>query len=305
MRILKSSGRAFMTLLLACAMLAAPGEAASRKKLTPADRPMRVVVVRNNIPGCEPLCPQWISAEGRITAKTPAAFRTALAKAHEKRLPVIISSLGGDVDAAIAIGELIRANRLDVVVGWTYFADCQPYRTDCALPEAHKGIFRGIAMSGRGFCFSACSFVLAGGERRLWSTGASLGVHQISRTITRQRIRYLERYVIMNGRKKVLSRKMVSRKPMASLVSTELDKRLRRKVAAYFARMGIDAALFALFDTAPPASMHMLSPAEALSTKLVTARISAVSLVEGSLCKTDPPADNCVFFEDQRATVAP
>ncbi|TIT97889.1 MAG: hypothetical protein E5W55_07925, partial [Mesorhizobium sp.] len=33
---------------------------------------MRFAVVRSSAPGCEPNCPEWISAEGTIEAGTPA-----------------------------------------------------------------------------------------------------------------------------------------------------------------------------------------------------------------------------------------
>ncbi|TIV22294.1 MAG: hypothetical protein E5V90_34440, partial [Mesorhizobium sp.] len=39
---------------------------------------MRFVVVRSSATGCEPNCPEWISAEGTIEAGTPALFRRLL-----------------------------------------------------------------------------------------------------------------------------------------------------------------------------------------------------------------------------------
>ena len=55
----------------------------SARRETPTyDLPMRVVIVRNVADGCEPLCPQWISAEGQITAQSPAVFKKALANSE-------------------------------------------------------------------------------------------------------------------------------------------------------------------------------------------------------------------------------
>src|SRR4026207_2379666 len=100
--------------MLAPASATFPADAATRKEKAAEpehfafDLPMRVVIVRNNVGKCEPLCPQWISAEGQITANTPSVFNKALAAPGDQNLPVIISSPGGDVEAALAIGEIIR-----------------------------------------------------------------------------------------------------------------------------------------------------------------------------------------------------
>jgi hypothetical protein len=293
---------ALLAAVLAVILPATASDAAAKKTAKPKERPayelpMRVVIVRNNVPGCEPLCPQWISAEGQITAKTPAVFRMAVAQAKGLHLPIVVSSTGGDVDAALVIGKMIRERKLDVVVGWTYFANCAPHQKDCVLPKAQKGVYRGIALSHQGFCVSACSFILASGENRLLGEGAFVGVHQISRTITREKVRYYESYRIVNGKKEILSRKIVSRKPMKSYVSTELDKRLKKKIISYFKTMGVDGSLFAMFDKAPPSSMYMLRPQEARQTKLITGVTSAVELVASSRCAAEPPADNCILIE--------
>jgi hypothetical protein len=300
MKAFSSGVLALLAVLLVVILPGAQSYAATKKKETPAyELPMRVVIVRKNIPGCEPLCSQWISAEGQITEKTPAVFRKTLAKAKALHLPIVVSSSGGDVDAALVIGKMIREQQLDVVVGWTYFAGCEPYRPDCALPKAQKGVYRGIAISNQGFCVSACSFILASGEKRLLGEGAFVGVHQISRTVTREKVRYFERYRLVNGKKEILSRKIVSRTPMKSIVSTKLDRRLEKKIASYFKTMGIDGSLFAMFNKAPPTSMYMLALDEARSTKLITGVVSAVDLVASKECTKAPPAQNCVLLESQ------
>ncbi|MGE3874481.1 MAG: hypothetical protein AB7F74_16150 [Parvibaculaceae bacterium] len=297
---------ALLAFMLAAALPNSPADAAKKKQETPAyDQPMRVVIVRSVMAGCASLCPQWISAEGQITAKSPAVFKKALAKAKDLRLPVVVTSTGGEVDAALKIGEMIREHHLDVAVGWTYFGGCAPYQTNCKLPKEQKGVYRGIVMSGQGFCVSACAFILAAGEKRFMGQGTAVGVHQISRTITQEKVRYYERYRIVGGKKQVLSRKIVSRKPMKSYVSTKLDRRLEKKLNAFFAKMGVDKSLLALFNKAPPTAMYILTATEAQNTRLVTDLTSAVDLVVSSRCKTDPPADNCVLVEDQHAAATP
>ncbi len=290
--------------LTALALLAGAGEAATKKKPKkveperPAfDLPMRVVVVRNNIGKCEPTCPQWISAEGQITAGSPAVFKKTLASLGDQKLPVVITSPGGDVDAALAIGELIRKSHLDVAVGGTYFGGCAPHKKACKLPKEQKGVYRGIVIGGQGFCVSACPLILAAGEHRFGGPGTYIGVHQISRTISREQVRYLERYRIVNGKKLIMSRKIVSRKPMKSYVSTKLDKRLEKKLIAYLKRTGVDNSLLALFGRAPPSSMYQMTEKELSTTRLVTDAKSSADLAQSSLCTATPPAGNCVPLE--------
>ncbi len=87
---------------------------------------MRFVVVRSNAPGCEPTCPEWISAEGTIEAGTPALFKRTLKTLGGRKLPIVVNSPGGNVDAALTLGRMIRKNKLDIAVGKTWFVGCWP-----------------------------------------------------------------------------------------------------------------------------------------------------------------------------------
>jgi hypothetical protein len=307
MKSLTSVVLALVTIVLGVGLSVGSADAAKKKKQeTPAyDLPMRVVIVRSAMGGCEPSCPQWISAEGQITSKTPAVFKKTLAKAKDLKLPVVVTSTGGDVDAALKIGEMIRANHLDVAVGWTYFGGCAPHQKDCKPPKEQKSVYRGHVMPGHGFCVSACAFILAAGDKRYMGEGSLVGVHQISRTITREKVSYYERYRIVKGKKQILSRKVVSRKPVKSYVSTELDRRLEKKLNGFFTKMDVDKSLLGLFNKAPPTSMYMLTRLEAKNTKLVTDHTSAADLVAVSRCKSDPPAANCVLIEGELAAAKP
>lgn len=292
---------ALTALLTAALLFAGSGEAATKKKQKKPepeqsiyDQPLRVVVVRNIIGNCEPNCPQWISAEGQITAKSPAVFKKALAKIGDQKLPVVITSPGGDLDAALAIGDMIRKRGLDVAVGGTHFGGCAPYQKSCKLPKEQKGVYRGFVVTNQGFCVSACPMILAAGTHRFGTGENYIGVHKISRVITREKVRYLERYLIVNGKKKVVSRKIVSRKPMKSQISTKLDKRLEKKLIAYLKKMGVEPKLLALFDRAPPSSMYRLMGDELRTTKLVTDVTPSADLALVARCLTAPPAGNCV-----------
>lgn len=294
--------------LIMVAMLLAFGAAqgaskTKKKQAAPPQVPvMSVVIVQSNLPNCAPLCPQWISAEGQITEKTPALFRKVLAKTGKQMLPVIVSSPGGDVEAALAIGEILRARHAEVVIGWTYFADCAPAAKDCKLKKEAKGIYRGLAMGWNAYCMSACSFILASGEKRVLPTGGYLGVHQISQRVSQEKVYYRENYKIVNGKKKVISRKVVSRKPYKSYTTTRLGKADNRKIANYLDKMGVNRKqVLALFEMASPSEIHLLSNDEAKGTRLVTDFVTAVDLMPLSLCNSNPPAPNCV---DAQSAVA-
>lgn len=260
----------------------------------PVSPAMAFAIVRSGIVGCEPNCPQWISAEGQIMPGSASQFRKILKQAGKLRLPVVITSPGGDVEAALAIGQMIRERKLDVLVGWTLFTGCNPTTVKtCKLPKAQKGVYAGLVMTSRGYCLSACPFIFAAGQKRILGSGAFLGVHEITTQPITQRIRYSETYKIVNGKKKVLNRKVVSRKNIVGKATTKLSKPFDKKLKAYLNTMGVSLAMLDLLHLAPPSSIHTLTTEEMKSTNLVTASGTAAELVSNSLCKAAPPADNC------------
>ncbi len=49
-------------------------------------------------------CPEWISAEGRITSDTPARLRKFLKKIGDRKVPVVLRSEGGEVECRLCDG---------------------------------------------------------------------------------------------------------------------------------------------------------------------------------------------------------
>src|SRR5436190_2638792 len=105
-----------------------------------------LTVVRGVGKSCEPFCPQWIAAEGRITSKTPALFRKVLKGLGKTKLPVLLDSLGGDLDAAIEMGMLIRDEKLPVAVASTGYLNCDPRTLYCFNGKKQKGPYKGFAV---------------------------------------------------------------------------------------------------------------------------------------------------------------
>ena len=110
-----------------------------------------------------------INAIGRIEAGDDVRFREFLAKtAPPPRLTVYIDSVGGDVEAAIGIGRLIRAHWFSTSVG-SYVLD---HDQDPSLIVRRKHV--------TGVCASAATLVYLGGRLRYPPNGSTFGVHQFS-----------------------------------------------------------------------------------------------------------------------------
>jgi hypothetical protein len=63
----------------------------------------------------------WIAAEGIIVSDTPNNFREFLGKGLVRNSTVQFTSPGGNLVAAIKLGEMIRGAHLDTSIGRTVF----------------------------------------------------------------------------------------------------------------------------------------------------------------------------------------
>ncbi|WP_192255623.1 COG3904 family protein [Mesorhizobium caraganae] len=268
--------------------------AAETKNLEPdPDSPMRFVVVRSNAPGCEPTCPEWISAEGAISAKSPALLKAVLKTLGRRKLPIVVNSPGGDVDAAIAMGRMIRKNKLDIAVGRTWFVGCEPGEKNCKENDARGSHYIGNPYVLGSYCASACPMMLAGGTRRLVGPLAYLGVHQITTTVVQMNVQYEVRYRVVKGKKRVISKKVVSRKNAGSYKTYEMSKKVERKLATYFKEMGVDLSVVETMKSTPASDIQQIDLGDMLTMKLVTSEDSVSLLTNASLCTPEPLASNC------------
>jgi len=252
---------------------------------------MRFVVVRGASRLCQPKCPEWISAEGRITSDTPKKLKKLLESLANRRLPIILSSPGGDVDGAVATGRLIRKAGLDVAVGQTTFTSCGPDEKECDADK--NGGYVGIPMDGWGFCESACPFVLSGGNTRLVGSWATLSVHQLTTTFFKDEIVYKTIYKIVDGKKKAVGKKSVVRKRVETHTTTNIPKALRRKLESYLTEMGVGHEILKYLQTKPPEDLLMLSKAEMLDMKLITSQDSLKSLTFPMVCQDAADGADC------------
>ncbi|WP_245455667.1 MULTISPECIES: hypothetical protein [unclassified Mesorhizobium] len=255
--------------------------------------PMRFVVVRSNAVGCEPNCPEWISAEGTIEAGTPALLKRMLKRLGGRKLPIVVDSPGGNVDAALTLGRLIRRSGLDIAVGKTWFDGCMPDDKDCTANKGSDAGYFGEPYASGAICNSACPLMFAGGVRRVVGEWAYLGVHQITTTYIRTKLLYRTTYKVVNGKKKVISTKVVSRKNAGSYKTYEMSKAVEKRLAAYFRDMGVGEDVLTTMKNTPASDIHQLALETMLRMGLVTSMDSVDLLTAAAICKARPEPANC------------
>jgi hypothetical protein len=264
-----------------------------QSNLLVADSPMAFAIVRADVEVCRPNCPEWIAATGTIKPDTPAKLRKILNQAGKRRLPLVIDSRGGAVNAAIEMGRIIRKRGLDVAIGKTMYLGCTPGPKSCK-PDFADGAYAGYAFPGGGICLSACPFFAAGGLKRLAGYEARVGIHQITTTVTNLMITYQTRYRIVNGKKKIIDRKVVSRKPTGTYETTEVRKGYRKQLVAYFVEMGVKPSLVDRMLAVSASDIYILQYNELSDFKFATDEGDSRAFTAGRICNRDPKPGNCV-----------
>ena len=254
-------GWLFAVFILILSALLWPNTGASASTPAPARPempPMRIVVVRSAAQGCEPNCAEWISAEGKIVPGTAALFSRVVRSLGAKKLPILISSPGGAVEDALAMGRLIRTRQLDVAVARSLMLPCGLKDGTCIYkPGAEQVANPTGAMS---FCNSACVLILAAGTNRYVDNYTLVGVHQM----------YAQQTIIrLTGKHRVVTTRTIPS-----------PQSLYDRVAAYYRQMGIGSEIMPLLRSAPPTSVHRLTPGELLVTNLVTEPSNGQWLIE-------------------------
>ncbi len=254
---------------------------------------MSFVIVHRSV--CKQDCPEWISAEGRITSDTPAQMRKILKKIGNRKLPIVFRSEGGDVNAAYVMGRMIRKAGLETAVGGTRLEGCPPEDLRCAAAIGRNGAAAGSTYSYGAYCVSACPLALAGGTTRVSSQWAYIGVHQITTVYNKMRVSYRIEYKMVNGKKQEVSRKEIGRKVTGQSSSTKLGKKASATLKAYLKEMGVSDDIVDLMMSATPDSMAMVVPTEALRTGLITDMLAYNEWPGMPLCAQDAAADAACY----------
>jgi hypothetical protein len=273
---------ALLGLILFCSGVMA-AKAPAKKAAPPPEPPMQVVIVRSAAAGCEPSCPEWIAAQGKIEARTTARFKKIIKQLGPRKLPVFIHSGGGDMDASLAIGRLLREKGFDIAVARTAFVPCAPKDAACAKAKA-RNMMQGRPDDHLSICASACAFVLAAGDRRFVSPHAYVGVHQILLLQTFSKVMQTYKLTTVRSasgapkvRKQLVSTKVIEKK----VVPKKAPASVYDRVDKYFAEMGVGDGIMPLLQKTPNASVHWLSHEELRATKIATHRLDSEQLLAG------------------------
>jgi hypothetical protein len=229
-----------------------------------AGGPMRIALVRAPGPACDPICPMWIVADGKILAGSAEKLRKVIQSMAGRRLPILINSPGGVVAEAMAMGRLIRRNGLSVAVARTSLAACEPGGKSCKDQRATTSL--------PAMCASACSLVLAAGVRRYVSDTGFVGVHELVtiRTVTHTTRWYKIFYRIVGDRRQEISRRFLSEKSSTSSTAAEAGEDLERSVADYLVEMGVGEPALRLTAMTPSTSIRILRISELEVSHLAT-----------------------------------
>ncbi|PHR22649.1 MAG: hypothetical protein COA37_10615 [Hoeflea sp.] len=260
-----------------------------------ADEPPREMtfsIVRSSNSLCEPDCPEWIAADGNIADKTADAFKAILKKAGDRNLPLLINSLGGRVDVAMAMGRLIRDRGMTVEIARTDFSRCKPWDKECK-PDLKDGTYYGYANLTFGVCNSACPLMLASGVRRIVGPFSRVGVHQIVTTRHKYRDKYRIYKKTLSSGKVISERKFVERELIGTVKSTDLPKSLRRELTDYLTSMDVSPKLIDLMVATPPEDIRYLSMKELKTFGVVTEISEIEELVGYRICKGRSRPENC------------
>jgi len=270
----------FVVLSTASSAAAAPDKPVPTPEQLAALAPMRVYLVRSAHAGCEPNCPEWIAAQGRIDAQAVKQFRAMLRTLGTRRLPVLLNSPGGDVEHAYALGRLIRQNGLDVAVARTVFEPCDPAAKACRKKQPN-GVLRGSPQTFLSVCASACAFVLAAGSRRVVGPWSMVGVHQFKTFNNLYKVLRTYRVTMSAGpRGPVIKRRLVSeRRIFQRTVPGKTAQRHYEKSKRYFLDMGIADSIMAMIADTPNSDVYWLTPTELTNTRLATEATEASQLV--------------------------
>ena len=258
-------------------------------------KPMEFLLVHGDMAKCraENNCPDWISAEGQIMPDSPRKLQKFLKRLGDRNLPIVLSSPGGDVRAAMEMAYAIRKQKLSVAVGRTRSRACPYAEPICSAALAKDGSLKGEPFSAGAICFSACPLFFAGGIQRVYSPFALLGVHQITTTYSEVRVQYRTEYEMVDGRRKVISKREIGRKFVGKYDTTKLDKAQRARLVKFLDKMGVDRSLVDLMLGTEPNEIHLISQIDALRLKLTTELAAADELVLARDCKDKQSIADC------------
>lgn len=242
--------RAIFVLVLVLVLLDAPAFAATdpgRRAPAPAPpAPMVFYVAKGAPDACGRGCDSWIAVEGQVDGTAAPRFRKFLQAIGNRDLPVYLSSPGGNLDQALAMGAMLRERRATARVGRTVVSECGFEAQDsaaCIKLKQSGRVLRGDIFTRSANCNSACPYLLLGATTREVAPDALLAVHSAK--------------VVVHFRGDV--------QPSAEVRAAANQRgreRADRMLSTYIVKMGADVGLFELARSIRFESQHVLTREE-------------------------------------------
>jgi hypothetical protein len=233
-------------LLLLCASASAASFTARPAPGIKPSAPMTFYVVKGETDACGKGCDRWIAVEGQIDSNAAARFRKFLSQQRDRTLPIYFYSPGGNLDQAVAMGNMLREKPTVARVARTVVRECGFEAQDgeaCIRLKQSGRELHGDLFTHNAMCASACPYLILGAATREIAPDAVLAVH---------------------SPRVVVSFRGVG-KPSPSMLAAATERgreRGDRLLAGYFARMGADAGLIGLSRSVRFEDMHVLTREE-------------------------------------------
>jgi hypothetical protein len=210
--------------------------------------PMVFFIAKGETGACGAGCNAWIAADGKIDRGTPGQLRALLGRLGKRRLPIYFQSPGGNVEAAFAIGRMLRARGMTAGVGRTIPQGCDPAQSREPACDTLRRSGRELPAELRTIaasCNSACVYAVVGARVREIAPGASLGIHNIS--VTRTMIR------------KTREGRIVAISSIKLTGDADGVREGNRKIARYAAEMDVSRALVDAAAAVPNDQLRFLT----------------------------------------------
>ncbi len=208
-------------------------------------RPVVFYVAKGAADSCGSGCDTWIAIEGQIDNGAAARFRKFFKPLRDRNLPIYITSPGGNLEQALAMGRFLHAKPAVVRVARTVVKECgfEAQDSEACLKLKQSGReLTGDLWTRNAICNSACPYILLGASTREIAPDASLGVHSA----------------------KVFTQFLgvVPTPAMLAAVARRGQERSDGLLASYFARMGANSGLLKLVNTVKFEDVHVLTREE-------------------------------------------
>ena len=132
---------------------------------------------------------------------------------------------------------------------------------------------------------------------RIAISDSIIGTHQIITKPLFQKVFFREKYVMVRGRKQILSRTITKREIITGKTTTKLTPGFEAELEGYVRSMGVGGDFLDYYAKAPPSSIYKMSAAERLETKIITSQQSPEFYARPAICAGAQPAANCVLIK--------